>query len=79
MTEFQNVSELSDGYKFSYTYNDKVFKKIADWITLESRCCPFFNFKLELDKTNNSTNLYLTGNEEVKQLLEAGLKSRGYK
>ena len=73
MTGFQNVKELSDGYQFSFIYNDQLIKKIEDWITLESRCCPFFRFKLESDKTKNSINLHITGPEGVKQILKAAM------
>lgn len=76
MTRFQNVKELSNGYQLSYTYNDKLFKKIAEWLTLESRCCPFVNFKLELDKTKNLITLYLTGHEGVKQILKCTINGR---
>jgi hypothetical protein len=46
-------------------------QKIAEWVTLERLCCPFFNFELDVNQGDNSVWLKLTGREGVKQFIEA--------
>ena len=66
----QGIRELPDGYAFSFSGDTSVFLKIAEWITMESLCCPFFKFSLDFDPEGNQIWLKLTGRSGVKQLLE---------
>jgi len=39
---------------------------LAEWVALERRCCPFFEFTIEVGPEWNSTWLSLAGEEGVK-------------
>jgi len=39
---------------------------LAEWVALERRCCPFFEFTIEVGPERNSTWLSLAGEEGVK-------------
>ena len=69
----QGIQELPDGYAFSFHAETSLFLRIAEWITLESLCCPFFKIALELDPERRKIWLRLTGREGVKGFLELEL------
>lgn len=64
----QEVSELRDGYAFRFP-PDQILT-LAEFITLERRCCSFFNFRLDVDSGNGPLWLHLTGGEGVKEFLK---------
>lgn len=68
----QGIQELPDGYVFSF-HAETSFLRIAEWITLESLCCPFFKIALELDPERRQIWVRLTGREGVKEFLELEL------
>lgn len=70
------VQELPDGYAFLFPDEPSLFLQIAEWITLERRCCPFFAFSLELPPAG-PIRLSLTGGEGVKDFLRAELAASG--
>jgi hypothetical protein len=50
--------------------------EVAEWVDLESRCCPFLNFEISLRDKGRHVTLRLTGGENVKTFLreELGVK-----
>jgi len=44
---------------------------VAEWVGLESRCCPFFDFELALAQDHGPLWLRITGVEGVKAFLRA--------
>ena len=71
--DVQGIQELPDGYAFSFPGETSLFLRIAEWITLESQCCPFFKITLEMAPERRQIWLRLTGGEVVKQFLELEL------
>lgn len=67
--------ELEDGYSFKYEYSIERFQLIANWITQESRCCPFFTFQLALEPAANKFEIWLTlkGGEQIKKFLKENI------
>ena len=47
-----------------------LFIALAEFITLERTCCPFFQFGLEVELGADSAWLQITGPEGVKPFLE---------
>jgi hypothetical protein len=45
--------------------------EVAEWVDLESRCCPFLAFGIELDPKGKTVRLRLTGGKGVKAFLES--------
>ena len=53
--------------------------EVAEWVDLESRCCPFLSFGIEVEPKGKTVRLRLTGGKGVKPFLESelGLLERG--
>jgi len=60
--------ELADGIAFELPPESAVIVKAAEWMCLERKCCPFFSFSLELDRT---VRLSLHGEEGIKEFIGA--------
>lgn len=61
--------ELADGFEFRLDPRDVEITDVAEWITYERLCCPFFNFEVELQSGNNALSLRLRGGDKVKEFL----------
>ena len=60
--------ELADGYGFRLSPAIS-FSSAAEWIELESKCCPFFDFGLERSREQGPLWLRLSGRPGVKQFI----------
>jgi hypothetical protein len=47
--------------------------EVAEWVDLESRCCPFLSFGIEVEPKGKTVRLRLTGGKGVKAFLESEL------
>ena len=45
--------------------------EVAEWVDLESRCCPFLSFGIELEPKGKTVRLRLTGGKGAKTFLES--------
>lgn len=66
----QEIKELPDGYAFRYSMDNQNIKDVAEFITYERLCCPFFHFDLTVEKENGSVWFTLKGREGVKDFIE---------
>ena len=66
--------ELANG--FAFRLPPATLTKTAQWVSLERKCCPFFNFELDLEKDDGPLWLRVTGSEGIKPfiLAEFGLE-----
>jgi hypothetical protein len=71
----QELQELPDGYAFRLPSSSTLFLELAEFVQLERCCCPFFNFKLELEANEGPIWLKITGPEGSKEFMktEVGL------
>ena len=69
----EDISELENGYTIHFSFEAELFLALAEFITLERLCCPFFNFALELEARSGPLRLRLTGPEGVKEFLKTEL------
>lgn len=67
----QSKRELPDGYAFELRNDSDVLLTAAEFISLERLCCPFFGFRLEIEREGGSVWLSLTGREGVKPFIMA--------
>jgi len=58
--------ETDKGYEFQFSPTDVSLAELADWAVAESKCCPFFDFHLELERSGTLLCLRLTGEEGIK-------------
>lgn len=64
------TEELSNGFALRLPSERETFLELAEWISLEHRCCPFVEFALEW-KRDDSVWVRLTGGPGVKEALAA--------
>lgn len=62
--------ELPNGLALSFPADAGLFVQLAEWISLERRCCPFLEFALDW-KRDDSVSVRLTGEAGVKQFIAA--------
>jgi len=67
------VRELPDGYAFRVLREKLSLAELGEFVSLESRCCPFFDFAMELEHNNGPLWLKLQGSEGVKPFIRAEL------
>jgi glyoxylase-like metal-dependent hydrolase (beta-lactamase superfamily II) len=59
--------ELEDGYAFRLA--GLPMSSIAEWMELESACCPFFDLRLEKTRENGALWIRMTGRPGVKEFI----------
>jgi hypothetical protein len=65
--------ELADGYRFLVDTKQMPLGEVAEWIELERRCCPFFDFVVDVHGGDGTVWLSLKGRPGVKQFIEADM------
>ncbi len=45
--------------------------ELAEWVSDESKCCPFFGFHLDLENEGTLLCLRLTGKKGIKEFVQA--------
>jgi hypothetical protein len=72
----QEVRELADGYAISFPGDAKHLLDVAEFVSRERRCCPFFTFEVEVASEDKPLWLRLKGGEGVKEFIktEIGIK-----
>jgi len=63
------VVDLPDGCALRLPADDDALRLAADFISFERRCCPFFEFNLNVTPDAGPIWLRLTGRPEVKAFL----------
>lgn len=62
------MREVSGGYAFRFA--PELLGQLAEWTALESKCCPFIDFQLELEpEPGGSAWLRLLGDDDVKEFI----------
>ena len=65
------IVETDRGYEFQFGPQDATLAELADWVVAESKCCPFFDFHIDLENEGKLICLRLTGEEGIKQFIRA--------
>lgn len=68
--------ETGNGYEFQFGPQDVTLAELADWVVNESKCCPFFDFHIDLENEGKLICLRLTGEEGIKQFIRAEFKAQ---
>ena len=66
------VEELADGFTWQFADQPEVYEQIAQFISGEHRCCPFFHFTLDV-LPGRRPILKITGPAGVKEFVRAEL------
>lgn len=70
------VRELDTGYAFRHSLEPGVLVALAEYVSLERLCCPFFDFVIEVRRGGGEVWLKMTGPEGAKGILEAAMGGR---
>jgi hypothetical protein len=63
--------EWERGYEFQYSPKDVSVSELAEWVVAEAKCCPFFDFHIDVEEEGRLLCLRLTGAEGVKAFIRA--------
>lgn len=63
--------ETAKGYEFQFSPKSVSLAELAEWVAAESKCCPFFDFHIDLENEGNLLCLRLTGEEGIKAFIRA--------
>jgi hypothetical protein len=63
--------ETAKGYEFQYDPSKITVGEVAEWVVAESKCCPFFDFHIDLEEQGKLICLRLTGSDGVKAFMRA--------
>jgi hypothetical protein len=61
--------ELPKGLALQIATDRLALSQLAEWISFERRCCPFFDFGIEVARESGPVWLSLTGRDGVKAFL----------
>jgi hypothetical protein len=70
----KEIVETEKGYEFQYSPADVSLAELAEWVVAESKCCPFFDFHIDLEREGKLACLRLTGEEGIKAFIRAEFK-----
>lgn len=69
LTNRKAVVEMAAGYEFQFEPSTITLAELADWAVNESKCCPFFDFHLDLEREGKLLCLRLTGPDGIKAFI----------
>ena len=67
----KEIVETEKGYEFQYSPADISLSELAEWVNAESKCCPFFDFHIDVEREGKLLCLRLTGEEGIKAFIRA--------
>ncbi len=62
--------EIDKGYELQFDPAAVSLAELAAWVADESKCCPFFDFHIDLERAGTLLCLRLNGEPGVKQFIE---------
>jgi hypothetical protein len=74
MAARKEIVETEKGYEFQYSPAEVSLTELAEWVAAESKCCPFFDFHIDLEREGKLACLRLTGEEGIKAFIRAEFK-----
>jgi hypothetical protein len=63
--------ELANGFAFRFQDSAVSLADLAEWVSAERKCCPFFDFEIELQGNNGPLWLKLRGKDGVKAFMQS--------
>ena len=69
--DVEEVVELEDGYAFRHSSDRAMLLAVAEFVSNERLCCPFFEFGITVERAGGAVWLRITGAGEAKQVLGA--------
>ena len=63
--------ESEKGYEFQYSPKDVSLAELAEWVLAEGKCCPFFDFHIDLEREGGLLCLRLRGTDGIKAFIRS--------
>ena len=63
------VVETAKGYEFQFRAENVTLEELMEWVAAEGKCCPFFEFHIDVEREGKLLSLRLTGEEGVKSFI----------
>jgi hypothetical protein len=63
------IVETGKGYEFQFSSPMVSVAELAGWVEAEAKCCPFFDFHIDLERGGSLVCLRLTGEEGIKPFI----------
>jgi len=76
MAARKEIVETEKGYEFQFSPSEVSLAELAEWVAAESKCCPFFDFHIDLEREGKLVCLRLTGEEGIKAFIRAEFNIR---
>jgi hypothetical protein len=71
----KEIIDLKDGFTFVFQESPLLEKQIANWVSNERKCCPFFSFEVASERALSTLRLRITGPDGAKEILAVELKN----
>jgi hypothetical protein len=68
--------EMANGFAFRFQAGTVSLAELAEWVSAERKCCPFFDFEIEQQADNGPLWLKLPGKEGVKAFMRSEFRIR---
>jgi len=62
--------DVPDGYSFQMDPRRISIAQVAEWVVLERKCCPFFDYQIDLHSEDDTLWFTLKGRQGVKAFIE---------
>jgi hypothetical protein len=63
--------ELANGFAFRFQDGAVTLADLSEWVSAERKCCPFFDFEIELQADNGPLWLKLRGKDGAKAFMRS--------
>jgi len=73
----KEIVETEKGYEFQYNPSTVSLAELADWVVAEGKCCPFFDFHIDLEREGQLLCLRLTGEDGIKLFIRSEFQVGG--
>lgn len=73
----KGIVETEKGYELQFSPSSVSFTELAEWVAAEGKCCPFFDFHLDLEREGTLVCLRLTGEEGIKSFIRTEFQVPG--
>jgi hypothetical protein len=71
LARLQGSQETENGIAFQWLGDGDLPALVGEFVSLESRCCPFIHFTMHVEAEGGPVSLRLGGGEGVKEFLRA--------
>jgi hypothetical protein len=65
----RKVRELKDGYEIRFLDGRQILPTVAEWLSMEGRCCSFFNLSMKLRGNGGPLTVRITGEDGTKEFI----------